>query len=281
MFSSAIKLRRSQPDVERPIRIKGLALIASDRHPRGAVGDRARADAAGWLHRRLGGPYAAIVAVGVVVLAIPAQLLYKFRRPEWASIDEAEVRGARGRGLARTSIRHPSREGNQRDHALIDLATYTPMGDKKNSDFFEEYLPRVYQRRQESGLDADRRQHGGVRRPGRARRRDQLHGRARRDGAVPVPGGPAHRYAQGLRPAVAAGVPADDRAGAADGDVRGRDHPVEHAVPAGPQEAERPLHRRDLQGAESRRPFATRSSRRTSASPTRATPSTASTRWST
>ena len=36
---------------------------------------------------------------------------------------------------------------------MIDLATYTPMGDKKNSEFFEEYLPQVYQRRKESGLD--------------------------------------------------------------------------------------------------------------------------------
>ena len=36
---------------------------------------------------------------------------------------------------------------------MIDLATYAPMGDKKNSDFFEEYLPRVYERRQKSGLD--------------------------------------------------------------------------------------------------------------------------------
>ena len=36
---------------------------------------------------------------------------------------------------------------------MIDLATYTPMGDKKNSDFFEEYLPRVYERRRESGLE--------------------------------------------------------------------------------------------------------------------------------
>jgi hypothetical protein len=26
-----------------------------------------------------------------VVLAVPAQLLYRFRRPEWATIDEAEV----------------------------------------------------------------------------------------------------------------------------------------------------------------------------------------------
>src|SRR6188472_3794062 len=36
---------------------------------------------------------------------------------------------------------------------MMDLATYTPMGDKKNSDFFEEYLPRVYERRQKAGLD--------------------------------------------------------------------------------------------------------------------------------
>ena len=36
---------------------------------------------------------------------------------------------------------------------MIDLDTYTPMGDKKNSEFFEEYLPRVYERRQKSGLE--------------------------------------------------------------------------------------------------------------------------------
>jgi hypothetical protein len=36
---------------------------------------------------------------------------------------------------------------------MMDLATYTPLGDKKNSDFFNEYLPRIYERRQESGLD--------------------------------------------------------------------------------------------------------------------------------
>ena len=36
---------------------------------------------------------------------------------------------------------------------MMDLATYTPMGDKKNSDFFEEYLPRVYERREKSGLN--------------------------------------------------------------------------------------------------------------------------------
>jgi hypothetical protein len=36
---------------------------------------------------------------------------------------------------------------------MIDLATYTPLGDKKNTDFFDEYLPRIYERRTQSGLD--------------------------------------------------------------------------------------------------------------------------------
>jgi hypothetical protein len=36
---------------------------------------------------------------------------------------------------------------------LEDLSTYAPMGDKKNSEFFEEYLPRVYDRRAQSGLN--------------------------------------------------------------------------------------------------------------------------------
>jgi hypothetical protein len=35
----------------------------------------------------------------------------------------------------------------------MDLENYTPMGDKENSPFFEEHLPKIYQRRQECGLD--------------------------------------------------------------------------------------------------------------------------------
>lgn len=35
----------------------------------------------------------------------------------------------------------------------MDLMNYTPMGDKENSDFFNEYLPKIYERRSESGLD--------------------------------------------------------------------------------------------------------------------------------
>lgn len=36
---------------------------------------------------------------------------------------------------------------------MIDLATYQPKGDKENSPFFEEYLPRIYERRAASGVD--------------------------------------------------------------------------------------------------------------------------------
>jgi hypothetical protein len=35
---------------------------------------------------------------------------------------------------------------------MIDLADYTPLGDKKNSEFFDEYLPRIYERRAACGL---------------------------------------------------------------------------------------------------------------------------------
>ena len=34
----------------------------------------------------------------------------------------------------------------------IDLSSYTPKGDKENSDFFKEYLPRIYERRAAAGL---------------------------------------------------------------------------------------------------------------------------------
>jgi len=36
---------------------------------------------------------------------------------------------------------------------MIDLATYTPKGDKENSAFFGEYLPRIYERRTHTGVD--------------------------------------------------------------------------------------------------------------------------------
>ena len=36
---------------------------------------------------------------------------------------------------------------------MIDLATYQPKGDKENSEFFAEYLPKIYARRAEAGVD--------------------------------------------------------------------------------------------------------------------------------
>jgi len=36
---------------------------------------------------------------------------------------------------------------------MINLSTYRPKGDKRNTSFFEEHLPRVYERRASSGLD--------------------------------------------------------------------------------------------------------------------------------
>ena len=91
MFASAIKLRRSQPDVERPIRIKGLTVIACvgivaalSAIVLGLTPPAGYSATPGWVH-------AVIVVVGVIVLALPAQLLYRLRRPEWASIDEVEI----------------------------------------------------------------------------------------------------------------------------------------------------------------------------------------------
>jgi amino acid transporter len=91
MFAAAIRLRRSQPDVERPIRITGLPVIA-------VIGILAALSAivlgltppAGF-SALAPGPYAAVIAGGVILLAIPAQLLYRFRRPEWTTTDEAEL----------------------------------------------------------------------------------------------------------------------------------------------------------------------------------------------
>lgn len=83
MFASAIRLRRTQPDVPRPIRIKGLPTIA-------VVGGLAAVAAivlgltppAGY-STLSSGAYAAIVAGGVILLALPPQLIYRLRKPSW------------------------------------------------------------------------------------------------------------------------------------------------------------------------------------------------------
>jgi amino acid transporter len=91
MFGAAIRLRRTQPDLPRPIRIPGLTLIA-------AVGIAASLAAivlgltpASGFTATSPAVHAAIVIVGVVVLAVPAQIIHHYRRPEWATESEAEV----------------------------------------------------------------------------------------------------------------------------------------------------------------------------------------------
>jgi amino acid transporter len=89
MFASAIKLRRSRPDLDRPIRIPGLPVIA-------VVGGIAAVSAiilgltppAGFSNLSAG-TYAAIIASGVIILAIPPQFIYRFRRPAWSTDPDA------------------------------------------------------------------------------------------------------------------------------------------------------------------------------------------------
>ena len=175
------------------------------------------------------------------------------------------------------SSRTMSRRQRRDQRTMIDLATYTPMGDKKNSDFFEEYLPRVYDRREQSGLNqivgnmaavVVQVEHGdGV---------DYM--------AELAAMGPyrfqAARLTDTHKVYVLQSQPEFPRLivlEPLDRDLRGQRHPVEHALPAGPQEAERALHRRGLPGPVHARRSGTPWSRRTSGSPTPGTRSTTST----
>jgi amino acid transporter len=94
MFAAAIKLRRSQPEVARRIRIIGLPAIA-------VVGMFSAVSAiilgltppAGYSSLSAT-TYAIIVATGVIVLGIPPQFIYRFRKPSWktdvAAVSEIE-----------------------------------------------------------------------------------------------------------------------------------------------------------------------------------------------
>ena len=126
---------------------------------------------------------------------------------------------------------------------MIDLATYTPMGDKKNSEFFEEYLPRVYERRQKSGLDEIVRETAAL--VVQVEHGDGVDYMAELAAMGPyrLHAAPPHRDAQGLRAAVAAGVPAAGRSRAPDRrTTRTRSRDGTCSTP-GSEEAERALHR--------------------------------------
>src|SRR6187431_1832792 len=91
MFAAAIKLRRSQPDRERPIKIPYLPVIAG-------VGILAAVSAivlgltppAGYSSLSAG-TYGAIIATGVIVLAIPPQVIHRFRKPSWTTEPEPQA----------------------------------------------------------------------------------------------------------------------------------------------------------------------------------------------
>ena len=109
MFAAAIKLRRSQPDRERPIKIRFLPVIAG-------VGILSAISAiilgltppAGYSSMSAG-TYAAIIATGVIVLAIPPQFIHRFRKPSWSTESEpAADRRTRRRRLTAQSPTQPA-----------------------------------------------------------------------------------------------------------------------------------------------------------------------------
>jgi glutamate:GABA antiporter len=89
MFSSAIKLRRAEPDRDRPIKIRGLPVIAGvgiiscvaaivlGLTPPSGYSSTSHAE------------YALIVGGGVIILSIPPQIIYRFRRASWKSNTDA------------------------------------------------------------------------------------------------------------------------------------------------------------------------------------------------
>jgi len=84
MFASALKLRRSKPEVERPLRVPALWLFCG-------AGILAALSAIilgltppSQLAKTPLLAYVGIVVAGVILLAVPCQLIYHWRRPAWA-----------------------------------------------------------------------------------------------------------------------------------------------------------------------------------------------------
>ena len=126
---------------------------------------------------------------------------------------------------------------------MIDLETYMPMGDKKNSEFFEEYLPRVYERRQKSGLDE-------IVRETAALVVQVEHGDGVDYMAELAAMGPyrlhAGRLTETHKVYVLQSRPEFPRLVVLEpltGELRGRGHAMEHALSPGSEEAERAIHR--------------------------------------
>ena len=142
----------------------------------------------------------------------------------------------------------------------MNLQTYAPVGDKENSPFFEEYVTKIYERRQETGLDEIVGDMRGV-------VVQVEHGDGVRYLAELAAMGP-YRFVTGRltdthkvyflqsRPEFPRLIVLEPLSAV----LRGRDDALEQAVPARRAQAQRPLRRRGLR----RRPPSPRSARRSS-----------------
>jgi amino acid transporter len=83
MFAAAIVLRRSQPEARRPIRIPALPLVASIGALSAAAAIVLGMSPPSGFTSTPAGRYALIVGAGVIVLAAPPQIIYRFRKPSW------------------------------------------------------------------------------------------------------------------------------------------------------------------------------------------------------
>ena len=241
MFASAIRLRRTQPDVPRPIRIAGLkdhrnasvslaaisAIVLGLTPPAGYTPSREASTPASWSSASWCSHFRPNSSIASADRSGPAP-------------NDADV-NRRVRAVAAVH------DVKRRDNAMIDLETYVPKGDKKNSEFFEEFLPRVYERRRKSGLDeivgetaalVVQVEHGdGVAYLAELSAMGPYRFQAARLTET-------HKvYLLVSRPEFPRLVVLEPLAA----ELRGRGHAMEHALPPGPKEAQRALHRRDLQ----------------------------------
>ena len=238
MFASAIKLRRSQPDVERPIRIPGLPVIACVGILAAAVGHRPGPDPACRLHRRAGWVYAAIIAVGVVVLpSPPSSCTTSGARSGPASTKPRSSPSPRSRSQCTPPAKGPPRHDRSRH--------LHPDGRQEELRLLRGVPAQGL--RAAPGVRASTRssaRHGRARRPGGAR------GRRATTWPSSRPWGPTasrpSRLTDTHKVYVLQSQPEFPRLIVLEpltATLRGQHDTVEHALPTRPEEAERALHR--------------------------------------
>lgn len=84
LFFSALKLRRSKPEVERPLRVPAIGLVCGSGILAAVSAIIFGLTPPSQLASMPLVEYAGIVIAGVVLLAVPGQLIYHWRRPSWA-----------------------------------------------------------------------------------------------------------------------------------------------------------------------------------------------------